>query len=78
MIDDMQGLFSHASDALRAGRRDGRQDFFAAALDELRKISVEQEQQQGEIATRGFHVAQACCGALVRLKESFDSQRKTI
>ena len=78
MIDDMQGLYTHTSDALRDGRRQGRQDFFDAVLNELRKISVEQEGEQGALADRGFHVAQECCGAVVRLKALLDAERKIL
>ena len=47
------------------------------------KISVEQESgpvngPEGKIATRGFHVAEACCKAARELKANFDDLRKTV
>lgn len=78
MIDDMQGLYSHVSDALRDGKRIGRQDYFDKAIDACRQISVEQESQQGPEADRGFHVAQACCKALVELKAAMDATKPAV
>lgn len=78
IIDDMGGLYSHASEVFRAGKRDGRDEFFIAANAALSSLSVEQERQQGDVATRGFHVAEACCKALTRLKTHFDNRRRTL
>lgn len=78
MIDDMSGLFSHASDAHRAGVRAGRQEMYDATMPTLARIGVEQEKDMSEFGTRGFHVAQACCKALRELKEKFDAQKQKI
>ena len=83
LIDDMGGFYSHASEAFEAGKVRGRQDFYDSVLDGLKRISVEQESgpvngPEAIVATRGFHVAQACAGLLVRTKEAFDSRRKTV
>ena len=72
-IDDMQGLYSHVSDAFRSGKRQGRDDFFRAIQLAIGQISVEQEKQMGDIATRGFHTAQKCAKAIADLKSQFDS-----
>lgn len=76
MIDDMEGLFTHASEAYRAGKRSGRDDYYRVLQDELRRISVEQEKQTDDLATRGFHVAQACCKAASDLKIKMDESLK--
>jgi hypothetical protein len=72
MIDDMEGLFSHASEAYRAGKRTGIDEFFRNVQGRLGQISVKYEQQQGDLATRGFHVAQECAKAVGDLKVVFD------
>jgi len=80
MIDDMYGLYSHASDAHRAGKSAGRDEFFTAAQALLGQISVRQEQgsPDDQLSTRGFHVAQECAKALRELKEKFDGRRRTV
>lgn len=77
-IDDMEGLYSHVSDAYRAGLRSGRDELFRLAQIAIGQISVEQEEQVGDIATRGFHVAQSCAKAVAELKTALDERRKTV
>lgn len=78
MIDDMQGLYSHASEVYRAGQRSGRDDFYRGIQTLLGQISVKYEKQQGDLATRGFHVAQECAKAVSDLKARLDDARKTV
>lgn len=83
IIDDMGGIYSHASEAFAAGQRRGRDDYFRALQPALSKISVEQEAgpvngPDEKVATRGFHVAEACSKAARELKEQFDAHKKTV
>ncbi len=65
MIDDMQGLHSHASDAYRAGKSEGRDDTFRLLQIELVRISVSHE-KTGNV--EGFKAAQECAKAMFDLK----------
>jgi hypothetical protein len=83
MIDDMGGLYSHASEVFAAGQRRGRDDYYRALQPALSAISVEQESgpvngPEEKVATRGFHVAEACCKAARELKERMDDKKKTV
>jgi len=83
IIDDVGGLYTHASEVYRAGQRTGRDKFFEACLNALRQISVKQEcgpvnGPEADIATRGFHVAQDCCKTIREIKERFDNKRETV
>ena len=83
IVDDMGGLYTHASEAHKAGQRSGRDEFYRAIQAALSKISVEQEKgpangPEAAISTRGFHVAEACCKAVSDLKEKFDHQKKVV
>lgn len=80
MVDDMGGLYTHASDAYRDGKRAGRDDFFRAVISALQTISISQEKMppSDDLATRGFHIAQECCKAVVELKGTFDKERRTL
>jgi hypothetical protein len=75
MIDDMQGLYSHASDAYRAGKRAGRDDFFRAVIARLGFISVEHE---GANNVPAFHAAEECCKAVVEEKTAADAPKKIV
>lgn len=82
MIDDMGGLHTHASEAFRAGKVSGRDEFFRAVLTLLGQISAEQESgpvngSEEAVATRGFHVAEACCKAVREVKEFLDSRKQS-
>jgi len=65
MIDDMQGLFSHASEAYRAGKTEGMDDFYRFAMSRLSRLSVDAEKQDDAAA---FHAIEACCTTLRDLK----------
>jgi hypothetical protein len=83
MIDDMQGLYSHASDVFRAGQVSGRDEFYRALQAVLGRISVKYESgavsgPDEPLATRGFHVAEECCKAAREVKELFDKARHTV
>jgi hypothetical protein len=80
MIDDMQGLYSHTSDAFRAGKVAGRDEFYRAVLTVLSMISVKHESgpPDSAMATTGFLVAEECCKAARDVKEHFDKQRTTL
>lgn len=75
MIDDMEGLYSHASDAWRAGQRRGRDDFYRTVLDRLGLISVKHESADNVPA---FHAAEECCKAVVEAKEAADAPQKIV
>lgn len=83
IIDDMGGLHSHASEAFAAGKRAGRDEYYRALITALGGISVVQESgpvngAEEKIATRGFHVAEACCKAARDIKKVMDDQKKTV
>lgn len=72
MIDDMQGLHSHASDAYRAGIREGREEFFRSALAMLSGISSKWETAGDD---KGFQTAEECCRALRHIKSQLDAPK---
>lgn len=78
IIDDREGLYSHVSDAIRAGDRMGREELYRLISDALMRVSVEQEQDMSELGTRGFHVAQACCGAAKRAFDALQARKKVV
>lgn len=83
MIDDMEGLYSHASEAFRAGKVSGRDELYRAIQGVLGRISVKYESgpvsgPDEPLATRGFHVAEECCKAAREVKELFDKARQTV
>jgi hypothetical protein len=83
IIDDMGGIYSHASEAFAAGQHRGRDDYYRALQPVLSKISVEQESgpvsgPDEKVVTRGFHVAEACSKVARKLKERLDAQKKTV
>lgn len=83
IVDDMGGIYSHASEAFAAGKRAGRDEFFRAGQYALSSISVKYESgpvsgPDEALATRGFHVAEECCKALRETKERFDAAKKTV
>ena len=75
MIDDMEGLYTHASEAFRAGQRAGVDDFFRGAQMLLSAISVAHESEENPVA---FHVAEECCKALRELKDRYEKRRMTV
>lgn len=75
MIDDMGGLYTHASEAYRAGKQTGRDDFYRAIMAELSKLSVKQERTTNAAA---FHVAEMACRIVRLAKDSFDKQKVTL
>lgn len=79
MIDDMQGLYSHASEAFRAGQRSGRDEFFRVANGALGLISAKHERgtigASEEMTTARFHVAEECCKALGDVQDALDKPR---
>jgi hypothetical protein len=74
MIDDMQGLYSHASDAYRAGKREGREELYRAVMLALSTISAAHERW----SDTGFKVAEECCKAVRLAKEAADAPKKTV
>lgn len=72
MIDDMQGLYSHTSDAYRAGKREGRDEFWRHALEMLSGISSKYE-TIGHV--KSFDVAEECCRALQHIKAKLDAPK---
>lgn len=83
LIDDLGGLYSHASEAFKAGERRGRDDFFRLAQVALGQISAKHGSgpvngPEALLTTRGFHVAEECGHALRKLKDAFDSRRETV
>jgi hypothetical protein len=75
MIDDMEGLYSHASDAYRAGKRAGRDDFYRKVMTLLGRISVKHETAKN---VPGFHAAEECCKAVVEAREAADAPQKIV
>jgi hypothetical protein len=75
VIDDMQGLFSHASDAYRAGKREGRDELFRSAMQMLSGISSKYE-TIGHV--KSFEVAEECCRALQHMKARLDAPEHEI
>ncbi len=72
MIDDMQGLYSHTSDAYRAGKREGRDELFRLALAMLSGISSKWETASED---KSFHTAEECCRALRHIKSKLDAPK---
>ena len=72
MIDDMHGLYSHASDAYRAGKIEGRDLFYRSAMLALSKISVEHE-KAGNVPA--FHAAESAYKALRDAKAAADAPK---
>lgn len=72
IVDDMQGLYSHASDVYRAGQSAGRQKFFDRVSLVLSRISVKYEVKG---TPEQFHVAEECCGALRATKIEADKPK---
>jgi hypothetical protein len=67
MIDDMGGLYSHASEAYRAGRRAGQDDFYRAARSATSEISSKHG-TAGSVEK--FHAAEECCAAILAVKRA--------
>jgi len=78
MIDDMHGIYTHASEAYKAGERAGRWDYWRSLRGVLGWISVKYEKDQSELGTRGFHVAEECMAAARELREKIDAERQTV
>ena len=72
MIDDMQGIYSHVSDAYRAGQREGREEFFRHALAMLSGISSKWETARKDDS---FATAEECCRALRHIKAKLDAPK---
>lgn len=75
MIDDMQGLYSHASDAYRAGKREGHDELYRNAMAMLSGISSKYE-TIGHV--KSFEVAEECCRALRHIKAKLDAPQHGI
>jgi len=78
VIDDMGGLYSHASEAFRAGERAGRYDYWRSLVSVLSFVSLKYEKQNGDLATQGFHVAEECIRAAGELRERCDNEKTII
>lgn len=75
MIDDMGGLYTHASEAYRAGKQTGRDDFYRAVRSALSQLSVKHERATDPAA---FHVAEEACRILREAKDRFDRRLETL
>lgn len=75
MTDDMDGLYSHASDAWRAGATEGRDAFYRVAMQSLSRVSLKHE-QSGNVAA--FHAAEDACRALRDAKERADAPKHAV
>lgn len=75
MIDDMQGIFTHASEAFRAGKRRGREDAFSAALSVLGLVSAKHEREENPAA---FHAAEECCKVVRELWNRAEKRREIV
>jgi hypothetical protein len=69
MIDDMQGLFSHASEAYRAGMIEGRRRVYEAASLAVSRVGSKYE-TGGDAGA--FRAAEECSAALREAKEEAD------
>jgi hypothetical protein len=72
MTDDMEGLFSHASDAYRAGQKSGRDELHKAALGSLGFLSNKFE-QAGDVTA--FRAVEAACGVLNDINAELNKPR---
>lgn len=72
VIDDRDGLYSHVSEAIAAGRSFGRDDLFQAVSAKLRAMSVKYEPNDDPTA---FHVAEEACRALREAREELEKPR---
>ena len=75
MIDDMQGLFSHASDAYRAGKIEGRREMYAAAALAVSRIGSRHE-TAGSV--EAFRTAEECSKALREAKAAADAPKHDV
>lgn len=75
MIDDMDGLFSHASDAYRAGQRDGREKFYNRLLSVIGFIGVKHEKAN---AVPAFHAIEECTAAIRAEKQAADAPQHIV
>ena len=75
MIDDMSGLYSHASDAYRAGKKTGRDELKRAVGLALSRISVKYEKSG---SAEQFHVAEECCKALREIAAELEKPQHAI
>ena len=71
----MQGLYSHASDAYRAGQREGRNQFYDRLLSAIGFIGVKHERADNVPA---FHAVEECTAAIRRVKEAADAPQKIV
>jgi len=75
MIDDMQGLYSHTSDAYRAGQREGRNQFYSRLLTAIGFIGVKHE-RSGDVSA--FRAVEECSAAIRQEKEAADAPQKIV
>lgn len=83
MIDDMDGLYSHASEAYRAGKVAGRDELFRASIGALGAVSAKHEKGsssglEGQLVTERFHVAEECCATVRKIRDALDARRETV
>jgi hypothetical protein len=72
LIDDMGGLYSHASEAVQDGKRTGRQEMFAAAHAKLSALYSKAEREEVPV----FHAFGEALRALNDAQDSFQGPRK--
>ena len=75
MIDDMDHLYTHASEAFRAGEHSGRDRFRRAVRQALSAISVKHERSGNDA---GFHAVEECCKAIREIGNAFDEEKVTL
>ncbi len=75
VIDDMSGLYTHASEAYRAGKVAGRDEFYRSVRVSLATLSVKHERGEDPAA---FHTAEEACAILRELKTAFDARKETL
>lgn len=75
MIDDMQRLFSHASEAFRAGKRSGLEEMGRLGLQALSQVSVAHESTADPAK---FHAAEECCKAFRETRDALLNRKEIV
>lgn len=72
MTDDMEGLFSHASGAYRAGQKAGRDELFTAAMIALGFLSHGYEKSD---EVEAFRATESACKTLHETNDALNKPR---
>lgn len=83
MIDDMDGLYSHASDAYRAGKSAGLDEFYRNTIGALGAVSAKHEKGpasglDSQLVTERFHVAEECCATVRKIRDALDAPQRMV